>query len=176
MFSGFHGNWWAVVGLLWFLCHVADVSSDILKECTVSIFWYTSMLYLGRSKCVSYMAKMEEIWPITAIPHISNWPDFLHLSPNNWHNCFFPTTLAPRWTRFSNPEDGGSTFLQNITTHIYHTTYKPKRRPNASISFSSLFLPLDPVVKQEGYDVQYLIHERHYNVKKSKCSFIYVHW
>jgi len=30
--------------LLWFLCHVADVSADVLKECTVTIFRFTSTL------------------------------------------------------------------------------------------------------------------------------------
>lgn len=162
MFSGFHGNCWSVVSLLWFLCHVADVSFDVLKECTVTIFRVTSTLkYLGRSKCVSYMGKMVEIWPITVIPHSSDWPDFLHLLPNNWHNCFFATTSATKWKWFSHPKDAGSTFLQYITTHIDNTTQKPKRRPNASISFSCLFLPLDAVVKHEGYNVQHLIHESH---------------
>lgn len=49
--------------------------------------------------------------------------------PYNKYIPFLPTTSASAWTRFSQPEDGGSTFLQNIGKHIYNTAQKLERRP-----------------------------------------------
>lgn len=57
-----------------------------------------------------------------------DWPDFLQLY-NNWHISFFPIIAAFKLTRFSQPEGGGSTFLRNVGTHIFHTAYKVIRRP-----------------------------------------------
>jgi hypothetical protein len=42
---------------------------------------------------------------------------------------FFPTSSLSARSRLSDNEDGGSKFLRNVGTHIYHTAYKPKGRP-----------------------------------------------
>jgi hypothetical protein len=55
-----------------------------------------------------------------------DWPDFLQLY-NNWQIFFFPIIAASKLTRFSQPEEGSSTFLRNAGTHIYHTAYKATR-------------------------------------------------
>ena len=51
-------------------------------------------------------------------------------------------------TAFIYPEDGGSTYLSNISTHIYNTAYKPKRTRSTVFMFPYFPHSSSPVCPQ----------------------------
>jgi hypothetical protein len=130
------------------------VSSDVLKECTVSIFSFTSTLKLGSSW---EEAVVSVIW--------GRWKKFgqSQLSPialiGQMSSIFPKITDTSASSRLRHQGEPDSIILKMGAVHSsktsQHTSTKqhinPKEDQMHPFFFSCIFLPTDAVVKEEGY-------------------------
>jgi len=72
---------------------------------------------------------------------------YLHSVVSFHSDCWAADGSASTWTRFSHPDDGGSTFPQNIIICSYQTVHKSKRGLSSTLSHLCVHCTLSPVLK-----------------------------
>jgi len=75
---------------------------------------------------------------------------YLHSAVSFHSDCWVADGSASTWTRFSHPEDGGSTFPRNIIICSYQTVHKSKRGLSSALSHLCVHCTLPPVLKSRA--------------------------
>ena len=72
---------------------------------------------------------------------------YLHSVVSFHSDCWVADGSESIWTRFSHPEDGGSTLPRNIILCSYQTVHKSKRGLSSALSHLCVHCTLSPVLK-----------------------------